>query len=100
MSFDESARPGECDVCGEATDVIVCGSTMGAVSFAYCKKCYEYGAEPYWAMVSYISCAGQFPDDINETYQKIVRGNLTYLGRSEKQFIYDVAHADDDYDGS
>ena len=87
MSFENYARPGRCEVCGKKTDVVVGASTMGAVSFAYCKDCLEAGAEPYGAMVSYIACAGRFPDDIHESYREIVRSTLAYLGKSEEQFI-------------
>jgi hypothetical protein len=63
---------------------------MGAVSFAYCAECLKKQLEPYDAMVSYISCAGRFPDDINDGYQKYVRYILGELGISEEQFITDV----------
>lgn len=79
-----------CDVCGKETEVFVCASSMGAISFAYCKVCLTQGLEPYWAMVSYIACAGKFPDDINESYQKRVRYILKKLNISEEQFVKDV----------
>ena len=41
-------------------------------------------------MVAYISCAGRFPKDINETYQKHCRRILEGLNISEEQFIKDV----------
>jgi hypothetical protein len=55
-----------------------------------CEECLEKGLEPYNAMVTYISCAGRFPDDVNEDYQKYVRYVLSELGISEEQFIADV----------
>lgn len=90
MNFDNYKSLGICDVCGEKTDVVVCASTMGPISFAYCKSCFEKRLEPYWAMVSYISCAGKFPDDINELYQNHCRDILKELNISEEQFIKDV----------
>lgn len=80
----------KCDVCGKETEVYVCASSMGAISFAYCVDCLRDGLEPYNAMVAYISCAGKFPDNINEEYQERVRDILKGLGVSEEQFIKDV----------
>ena len=90
MRFDELKSYGKCDVCGKETDIVVCASTMGAVSFAYCENCLQKELEPYRVMVSYIACAGRFPDDINENYQKLCRHILKELNISEEQFIKDV----------
>lgn len=89
-TFNELARPGECDVCGKQTNVVVCASVMGAVSFAYCKDCLEAGAEPYGVMVSRVASCGNWPDSINAEYQRIVRNGLKYLGVSEEKFTHDV----------
>ena len=81
----------KCDVCGkEVEKIYVCASTMGAISFGYCEECLSQGLEPYPAMVAYISCAVKFPEDINEQYQRHVRGILYGLNISEEQFIQDV----------
>lgn len=93
MTFEELATPGVCSVCGRARPVVVCCSAMGPVSYAYCKKCHANRAEPYGAMVAYISAAGRFPEDINETYQELVRNCLHYLGKTEEQFSADVEQA-------
>ena len=88
--FDELKYAGKCDVCGKETDVVVCASSMGAVSWSYCKNCLQDGLEPYNAIVSYIACAGRFPEEINEKYQQEVRRMLNKLGKTEKEFIADV----------
>ena len=90
MTFDEIAMPGKCDICGAEGPVVVCCSTMGAVSYAYCKHCYDNELEPYGAMVAYISCAGHYPEDINDTYIDIVRHNLEFYGKTEEEFTADV----------
>ena len=90
MAFEDYKNNGTCDVCGKETDVVVCASTMGTISFAYCKDCFDKRLEPYWAMVAYISCAGRFPDDIHESYQELCRNILKGLGRTEEEFIQDV----------
>lgn len=93
--FEKYARPGTCDVCGKKTDVVVCCSAFGAISYTYCKDCFDNGLEPYDAMVSYIGCAGFFPDDINMTYQKLCRDILKGLNISEEKFIEDVKKANE-----
>ena len=96
--FEKYAHQGTCDVCGKKTDVIVCASAFGAISFAYCRDCFDNYLEPYNAMVAYISCAGRFPDEINEQYQKLCRHILNGLGISEEKFIEDVNKAIADYE--
>lgn len=95
--FKKYAFPGTCNVCGKNTDVVVCASAFGATSYAYCEHCLSNDLEPYDAMVDYIGCAGLFPDDINEPYQKLCRHILKGLGISEEKFIEDVKKASDDF---
>lgn len=90
MNFEQYCRPGTCEVCGKETDVVVVASMMGPISCAYCRDCLDAGAEPYEVMVSYIACAGHFPDGVNSTYQEIIRSSLAYLNKTEEQFIEDV----------
>ena len=88
--FAELSTHGKCAVCGKETDIVVCASSMGATSYAYCEDCLSKGLEPYDAMVSYIACAGRFPDDINSVYREHCRNILSGLNISEDQFIADV----------
>ena len=91
-------RLDNCNVCGKRDKLYVAASTMGPCSYAYCEECLSKGLEPYSAMVDYISCAGYFPQDVNEIYQKHCRHILKELNISEEKFIADVAAAvDDDY---
>ena len=80
----------KCDVCGKNPAVAVCCSGYGAISFAYCQHCLDYGLEPYAAVVAYIACTGHFPQDINEFYQMDVRRMLPLWGKTEEEFIRDV----------
>lgn len=77
---------GQCSVCGKTGEVFVCCSTCGAMSLAYCKECLDAGAEPWNDLVAYVSLAGRYPDDINETYRKIVRDTCMRLSRTEEEF--------------
>lgn len=60
---------GICAVCGKKGDVVTVASRYGCCSHSLCKECLEKGRETHWNMVAYISCAGHFPDDINEEYR-------------------------------
>lgn len=80
----------KCDVCGKIDEVYVAASACGATSFAYCKECLESGAEPWGALVFYISCGGIYPNDISQEYQEIVRNTCRRLGRTEDEFAKDV----------
>ena len=96
--FEKYAFPGTCSVCGKSTNVVVCASVFGATSYAYCEHCLSNYLEPYDAMVDYISCAGLFPDDINEQYQKLCRHILKELGVPEEKFIEDVKRVNEEMD--
>lgn len=98
MSFEQHSNNGKCDVCGNIGKVVVCSSSMGAISYAYCEDCYNESLEPYEHMVAYISCAGHFPKDINKTYQDLCRHILNKLNISEEQFIKDVEESIKDMD--
>jgi hypothetical protein len=98
ISKKENIMTGKCDVCGKETEINVCASTMGPISLGYCKDCLVAGLEPYDIMVAYISCAGKFPEDINEQYQKHVRNILKGLNVSEEQFIEDVNKSIEEFD--
>lgn len=80
-----------CEVCGKRNiSFVTCTSKFGPMSLYYCKDCFNKGKEPYDVVVAYIACAGHFPDDINEDYQKEVRRQLVLHNISEEQFIKDV----------
>ena len=96
--FEKYSFPGVCSVCGKQADVVVCASAFGATCYAYCENCLSNYLEPYDAMVTYISCAGIFPDDISPDYQRLCRHILRELGISEEKFIEDVNKANNDFD--
>lgn len=68
-------------------------SACGAETHAYCLECLRCGAEPWSTLVSYISIAGFYPDDINETYRGIVHATCDRLGYTEEIFATDVCRA-------
>lgn len=87
MTFEELARPGRCDVCDTDAPVVVLASSVGPVSFAYCRTCHDKGLEPYYAIVAHFACAGL---DINDQYRYQVKDILAELQISEDQFVADV----------
>lgn len=89
--FEDVSYHGECDVCGQETDVAVAASSCGPVSFSYCRRCLEGRLEPYGALVSYIAGAGYWPDDVNPVFRELVRRNLAFHGKTEEEFAAAVA---------
>lgn len=84
----------QCDCCKKWTyNIHAVSSIFGAFTLSVCDDCILSGRDSYSLMVSYIGCAGRFPDDINEAYQEEVRYQLKLHGKTEEQFIKDV----DDY---
>ena len=85
----------QCDCCKKwVSNTHAVSSAFGAFTLSVCDDCALSGRDSYGLMVSYIGCAGRFPDDINEAYREEVRYQLKLHGKTEEQFIKDV----DDYD--
>lgn len=85
----------QCDCCKRwVSNTHAVSSVFGAFTLSVCDECALSGRDSYGLMVSYIGCAGRFPDDINEAYREEVRCQLKLHGKTEEQFIKDV----DDYD--
>lgn len=85
----------QCDCCKKwVSNTHAVSSVFGAFTIGVCDECALSGRDSYSLMVSYIGCAGRFPDDINEAYREEVRCQLKLHGKTEEQFIKDV----DDYD--
>lgn len=98
MVFDSIASEGrtsirKCDVCGKTAPVHIACSAYGAFSLAYCAECLANELEPYGIVVEHIACAGHFPDEIREEYQKDIRRMLPLWGKTEEEFIRDVDKA-------
>lgn len=84
----------KCDSCGAIVQNInVVASAFGPITIGVCTDCLNNCREPYHLMVSYISCAGRFPDDISDIYKKEVRRQLKLHNKSEEEFIVDVDKA-------
>ena len=79
-----------CDGCGKHEAVQIACSAYGATSYAFCTECLSKGLEPYGAVISYIACAGHFPQDIRREYVEAVRRMLPLWGKTEEEFIQDV----------
>ena len=80
-----------CDVCGKEAETVVCCSSCGAISFAYCQECLNNGREPYDALVG----MGLTSDIINKTYkQRILLPSLKFFGKTIEEFDTDVENMD------
>ena len=93
MAFEEYARPGTCGVCGATGLVVVCCSSLGPVSHAYCYDCLNNGLEPYGTMVGCVSGCGDSIDDVREDVQEIIKRSLGKFGKSVNEFNEDVTQA-------
>jgi hypothetical protein len=80
----------KCAGCKKAEGITVVCSMFGATSFALCDECLRAGREDYRNMVNYISCAGRWPQDINDIYQEEVRRQLKLHDKTEAEFAADV----------
>ena len=83
-------RISKCSVCGRVAPTQAACSAYGAITYSYCSDCLRNNMEPYGAVVSYIACAGRFPQNINEAYIADVRRMLPLWGKTEEEFIRDV----------
>jgi hypothetical protein len=83
----------KCAGCKKAEGITVVCSMFGATSFALCDKCLREGREDYRNMVNYISCAGHWPQDINDIYQAEVRRQLKLHDVPEEVFKFEVERA-------
>lgn len=82
-----------CEVCGNPEVVGVASCGFGPISTAFCADCAEKRLAPYGIMVAYVSCAGEYPDDINDAYVAEVQRILKELGKTEEEFAADVHQA-------
>lgn len=80
-----------CDVCGTGESIGVASSWLGAFSSAYCKRCAEEGAEPYWAILATASMGrlGSFADFV-PAFQDTVMATLNVLGKTIDEYWQDV----------
>ena len=85
---------GKCNVCGKEAETVVCCSSCGAISFAYCPECLNAGREPYDALVG----MGLTSDMINKSYKnEILLPSLKFFGKTLQEFDADVEKMDEEY---
>lgn len=96
-SFEDVARVGKCDCCGKSNiPVAVVASSVGAISFAYCKDCFDKRIEPYGALVAYIECAlssdkiDNYENELSPFYVDLINRCLEFYNKSKEDFIKEV----------
>jgi hypothetical protein len=93
-----------CDVCKKNEMQGVYSSSCGPISFAYCGECAVKGAEPYGALVAYISGAwtlSEWDDKKTQEYYRpnqLVKVTLEVAGKTFEEFVIDVRAAIVEYD--
>jgi hypothetical protein len=88
----------KCDVCNfDSKDNIVASSACGPISFCYCKQCGSSGAEPYGALVAYLSGVVNKGEDlepekslIRPGYQQVIDISLELAKKTREEFYKDV----------
>lgn len=71
-------------------ELTIASSGLGAFSFAYCTKCLNDYAEPYWLVVSIAAfCDDEFNYD-NEAFLNHWRQRYEYWGKTDEEFLNDV----------
>lgn len=84
----------KCDVCGKETAIVVCASSCGAVSFAYCEECLKANREPYDALVG----MGIPYEYLNTAFrEQILLPSLKFFGKTVEQFNADIKKMDEDF---
>lgn len=78
---------GKCAVCGKEAEVLVCCSTCGGISFAYCNECLNAGREPYDALVGMGIYVAEMSDCFKES---ILLPSLKFHNKTTKEFDEDV----------
>lgn len=80
----------KCEVCNREIPTVVCSSTCGDFSFAYCHDCLAAGYEPYSAITS----MGIYYNDMCKSYkEKILLPTLKFYGKTIEEFNDDVERA-------
>lgn len=94
-TFEDYAKVGKCEVCGEEAPVVVLASPFGGFSSAYCKECYENGLYPYSDMVDSVWCCGW--DNMSDSVKEMIRKTLKKLNKTEEEMLKDVQKCEDDF---
>lgn len=78
----------ECDVCGEPA-IGVASSSLGAISFAYCRRCVMVNAEPYGMLVGVLAMNGG-RSEMAPWVANVVSGTLSVVGKTVEELDNDV----------
>lgn len=103
LNFEDICSHGICDCCNSETNVVVCGSACGPISYAYCERCLNEGYEPYSGLVAYIASSinmdqeEDYKNNISDELLDIIKRNLEFYNKTEEQFISDMKVANKSY---
>lgn len=95
--FDELSSTGKCNCCGKSNvPVVVLASSIGPISFAYCRDCLNKGVEPYGALVAFIGCAlssdkiDNYEDELIPYYVDLINRCLEFYNKSREDFVKEM----------
>jgi hypothetical protein len=90
-----------CDVCGVTYkhdhETVVAASSLGPVSFAYCRQCSRLGLEPYVALIGGLSGLRSKEEVDPWVWEMVVLPSLEAHGTTEEQFWAELEQADKRY---
>lgn len=87
-----------CEVCKEREVHSVCASSLGPVSFGYCKECLAAGREPYWFIISSLVLSGiQKYETISEHHwiKPTIQNTLLLENKTIEEFNMDLKNEAD-----
>ena len=84
----------ECEVCGEIKPVQVCSSSLGGISFAYCKDCLEADIEPWSMLVAHMSGCDLTYETVNDGYVQLIDRCLAFHHKTLDQLKSDIDESD------
>lgn len=90
----------DCDVCGQPA-LAVASSAMGAISFAYCRRCAVEHLEPYDALVGGLAFCGPPPlvrDHVRDDMLFVIDASLAFAKKTWDDLARDVKKLEEDFE--
>lgn len=84
-----------CDVCNKEKAIGVACIPMVPMSVAYCRKCLEANAHPWWALVANTICINGL-ENANDEWKQMVYDTCKYLNRTLEEFNKEVKQGIED----
>lgn len=84
-----------CVICGNVS-IVVCSSSVGAISHAYCQECLDLGREEWNTLIG--GLFGLSRDNIAGWMKSIIEATCAFYGKTEDDLWNDIARIDAEYE--